>query len=95
MIPGAHFYRQMADLTEQLFNPETIGEPGSLIPGEHSIKMTSHQAASLKSRSPGINPGRKIQVPRGFQAPGMPIRLATKKAHQEPGTQENIVSLHE
>jgi len=52
MIIGAYFYRQMAEFAEQLINPETICDSGFLMLGEYSIKMRSHQAASLKSNEP-------------------------------------------
>ena len=78
VIPGTQTDLSMAAIAEQLLNMEPVEDPGSNLFVEQPIRM-SHLAASLKSRSPGINPGRKIQAPRGFQAPGMPIRLPHQK----------------
>jgi len=45
MIQVSQLNGLMADLAEQLFNPETISEPGSLMLGEYSIKMMSYSGS--------------------------------------------------
>jgi len=52
MIFGAHFYRQMADLAEQLINPETIKNSGSLLLTKQAIKMTSHLGSLPEIQEP-------------------------------------------
>jgi len=45
MIQVSQLNGLMAEFAEQLFNPETIGEPGSLMLGEYSIKMMSYSGS--------------------------------------------------